>query len=104
MKGRTANAAEKRHMDRVCALGCIVCLEFYDVESPAEPHHIDGKTVPNAHLRTLPLCPRHHRVPGEGYATRHGPGKRAGKADFEEAYGTEEELLARVNDRLGVSA
>jgi hypothetical protein len=104
MKGRTANKEEKRHLDRVCALGCIVCLEFMELESPAEPHHLDGKTKPGAHKRAIGLCPPHHRIPGDGYATRHGPGRRAGQAIFEQTYATEEWLLIRVNERLGIAA
>lgn len=101
MKGRSANKSEKQHMDRLCAMGCIVCRVFMDTDSPAEPHHVDGKTAPGAHLRTIGLCPRHHRIPGDGYATRHGPGRNAGKAIFEATYCSEEELLERTNEMLG---
>jgi len=58
------------------------------VYSPAEPHHPEGKTKPGAHAMAFPLCPNHHRNPGEGYETRHG-----NKARFEAEYGTETELL-----------
>lgn len=101
MKGRAPNAAEQRHLDRVVALGCIPCRDFFDAESDAEVHHIDGKTKPNAHKQIIPLCARHHRIPGEGYATRHGPGKNAGIVPFERAYGSEKDMLERVYELLG---
>lgn len=81
-------------MDAICEIGCIVCRLELGVVSPACPHHIDGKTKPGAHLNTIPLCGPHHQVasPTGEWATRHGPGRNAGRAAFEEAYGSEEEL------------
>ena len=89
LKGRTPTKAEREHMDAVCNVGCIVCLEWLGVHSPAEPHHTTGKTKAGAHMLTIPLCPRHHRTPGRGYISRHGNGKAA----FEREYATERELL-----------
>lgn len=57
--GAPPTAQEKRHMDRVAALGCLVC------RSPAELHHVtsDGlKRIARSHQRVVPLCPRHHRI------------------------------------------
>ena len=51
-------AAEKRHMDRVAAMGCLVC------GAAATVHHvsasINGGRITRSHKRTVPLCPRHH--------------------------------------------
>ena len=82
-------------MDRVRELGCICCLLTWDIESPAEIHHTDGKTKPGCHFKVLPLCDRHHRNGGPGYVSR-ADGKKA----FEAAYGTEQELLLIVDQRL----
>ncbi len=102
MKGRTPSAAEKRHMAEVAELGCIVCRNTFGIYSEAAIHHIDGKTKPGAHSRVLPLCARHHQVSSDSgeYTTRHAPGRNAGKAMFEAAYGSEDDLLAQVNDLL----
>lgn len=52
-------AAEKRHMERVAAMGCLVC------GSVATVHHvtasIHGGRISRSHKRTVPLCPRHHQ-------------------------------------------
>ena len=90
MKGRTPTSDEKAHMSKVAALGCICCLNEMGVQSPAEIHHIDGKTKPGAHYHVLPLCYLHHRagVDCDEYTSRH-PDKRR----FERRYGTEIDLL-----------
>jgi len=71
--------------------GCVVCRKYLSVFSPAEIHHPQGKTTPAAHLKAIPLCSRHHRIPSNtgDWVSRHGDGKKA----FEAAYGTEESLL-----------
>ena len=97
MKGRTANKKEKIWMDKISSLGCIVCRLHYDCESPAEIHHIDGKTKPDAHINTIPLCYRHHRegVNNNLYVSRHPY-----KNEFIKRYGTEENLLEEVKKLL----
>ncbi len=84
-------------MDSISTLGCIVCRVHYDCESPAEIHHIDGKTKAGAHMNTIPLCYRHHRegVNNDMYVSRHPY-----KTEFVKRYGTEEELLQKVKDLL----
>jgi len=95
MKGRRPNAEERRWLASICELGCIVCRKEFGLFTEASPHHIDGKTKPGAHLKTIPLCGRHHQIPGDGYKTRH-----ANKTAFEKAYGTEYELLLEVVELL----
>jgi hypothetical protein len=89
-------------MDKVADLGCIVCRLHYGVHSPATIHHCGGKTKPNAHFRVLPLCGAHHQVacPVGSWATRHGPGRNAGKVQFEAAYGTEKKLMVKVSQLI----
>lgn len=102
MKGRKPTADEQRHLDRVGKMPCIVCELFYDVETPATIHHCDGKTKPEAHFKVLPLCGPHHQIasPTGEWATRHAPGRRAGKAAFEDAYGSEESLIKTTREKL----
>jgi len=92
MKGRTPTKDERAWLDAISDLGCIVCILFNYCWSPASPHHIDGKTKPGAHRRTIPLCGRHHQIPGEGYISRHGHGRSL----FEAEYGTEDHLLEQT--------
>lgn len=99
MKGRQPTAEEKRHMKKVAALGCIVCLLFEEVFTPASIHHMEGKTKPGAHFKALPLCFRHHQ---EGSCCDEWVSRHPHKARFEERYGTEEQLLEHVNKLIGV--
>jgi hypothetical protein len=97
MKGRKPNAAEKLWMDKAADAGCIVC-RLNGIESPAEIHHIDGKTKEGAHFHTIGLCPLHHRIPDthkpKRWISRHGDGIKA----FEAEYGTENELYLELLD------
>ena len=70
MKGRSANAVDKKWMDDITQLGCCVCHRQFNVFTEAEVHHIDGKTKEGAHLNSIPLCLRHHRA---GDSCRKGP-------------------------------
>jgi hypothetical protein len=84
-------------MDDIVQLGCIACIVMGVEETPAEVHHVYGKTAPDAHFWTIPLCPSHHRYGLNGaVASRHPHKKR-----FEELYGTEIELRERVCRSLG---
>ena len=96
MKGRAPTAEEKEWMGAICDLGCIVCLLELDTWTECCPHHIDGKTKPGAHLKTIGLCGRHHQVSGPGYKSRHGDGKY----QFGERHGKEEYLLSKTKGLL----
>lgn len=91
--------AEQLHLDRVAALGCIVCRNLNYGETPAEIHHIratSGAGQRADHHCVIPLCHRHHRTGGYGVAIH------AGQRTWEEKYGTEEELLEQTLAELGV--
>ncbi len=49
LKGRTSNKAERKHMDRVSEIGCIVCRNLGYGYVPAEIHHIEGKNKKGNH-------------------------------------------------------
>lgn len=96
---RSLNKADKIRGKRIQAMGCIVCLEVWNTFSPAHIHHMDGQTKKGCHELTIGLCNRHHQNASDTglWATRHGPGRNAGKYCFESTYGTELELLEKVN-------
>ena len=75
-----------RHMGRVAAVGCIVCLELGHRDTPAEVHHI-GDSADRSDFLTIPLCQIHHRGPN-GY---HGGTRR-----FEMMFGSELQLLGKT--------
>lgn len=85
--------AEKDHMSAVAALGCIVHGCFGE----ATIHHCFTRMGGGRnHMRVIPLCWEHH-LGDEGI-----DGKKMGKRKWEEKYGTEEELLNKVNLELGM--
>jgi hypothetical protein len=106
MKGRSPTAEEKRYLSAVADLGCIVCHLHYGQTTPAEIHHIDGKTKPGAHFQVLPLCWLHHRSGRDDFvgASRHSVHARGGKRAFEARYGTEAELLEKVQELLSAKS
>lgn len=95
---RTSTAAEKRHMQKVAEMGCIVCSHIYGfADTPAQVHHARvrhgwGRT---SHLMTIPLCAEHHT----GKTGVHGMGRE----EFEQMHGYSEiDLLEIVQKKLGV--
>ena len=93
LKGRGPTAEERRWLDRVASLGCIVCKVHHETFSPAEIHHLDGKTKPDAHLMVLPLCHLHHR---SGRDDEFATSRHPYRVRWEARYGTEEHLLSIV--------
>lgn len=88
---------EALHLDRVQQLGCIACW-INGLYTPAEIHHVLDGNRRLGHNFVLPLCVPHHRGGGDGAGapvSRHPYKKR-----FEQEFGTEQELLDLVEDRL----
>ena len=94
---KTPNAAEKRHLDALRQIGCIVCRN-QGFNTPTAIHHLDGHTKPKAHYLTLPLCFHHHQGgDGDGtlfYSVHFYP------REFREQYGCEYALLQQVQELL----
>ena len=84
--------AEREWCDAIVQIGCIACRVMGFVGTPAEVHHLlsGGRRI--GHLHSIPLCPGHHRS-SEGMVKI---GRHPFKRDFEEAYGTEAELLEKT--------
>tara|TARA_Y100000289_G_C3831139_1_gene103651 strand:- start:65 stop:364 length:300 start_codon:yes stop_codon:yes gene_type:complete len=90
MKGRTPTADEKRWMDAISQLGCIVCKRTMAVYTPAEIHHLEGKTSEGCHFKTIPLCYEHHRSGKDNILVT---ARHPHKFRFERRYGLERHLL-----------
>lgn len=92
--------ADRVYLQKVAALGCIVCRLFGHGITPAELtaiHHIrdgQGGAQRASHQETLPLCGPHHQTGGYGIAIH------AGQEEWERRYGTERELLDVVKELL----
>lgn len=83
--------AEKVHLERVAALGCLICRR------PAQIHHIrEGQGIGQraSNFLVIPLCPEHHQDGPAGVAFHASP------RQFEMMYGTELVLLARTIELL----
>lgn len=96
MKGRNPTAEQKRWHDLlVRVVGCAACRFGHDeLNDHCSIHHVDGRTKPNAHWYVLPLCAGHHQN-GTGPTGFPGVPVHPFKAQFEQRYGTQAELLAR---------
>lgn len=105
MQGRNPTAKEKVWMDHAVQVGCIACILVGKIQAFTVPveytsiHHIDGKTKPGAHRKSIPLCHGHHQ--------RDENARHVNKTRFEMEFGTEAELLEAtrllVNSYFGVA-
>jgi len=92
-------ASEQRHINRILSVGCIAChidngFDPAKTNPVDKPHHIrSGNGLGQRdHMRVLPLCGEHHTGPVCSiHLTRN---------KFIERYGTEDELLSRVEYEL----
>ena len=83
--------AERDHMGKVAALGCLIP----DCGAPAHVHHIrDGQGLGQraSNFLTIPLCPDHHM----GALSIHKASRQ-----FQKIYGDELQLLAKTIEALG---
>lgn len=86
---KAPTAAERRHLGRVAAMGCLVCGR------PSTVHHVtsDGyQRLTRTHSRIVPLCPVHHMI-------QFGPQESVealGHAGFTATYGID--LLAKSDE------
>jgi len=81
-------SAEKRHLDRVASLGCVLCRHLGYGMTPAEVHHprfSEGMAQRASHWLAIGLCSEHHR----GATGLHGLGTR----EFERRYKISEAVL-----------
>jgi hypothetical protein len=87
---------EKKSLDKISRLGCILCSEVLGFEgTPAELHHVRRYGNVRSASPVLALCPEHHR---NGNDSLH----RMGVKGFEKKWGIScEELLERQSKKLG---
>ena len=66
-----------------------VALAWNSPPGQCLPHHIDGKTKPEAHFKTIPLCDEHH-------SRYKKTGLHYNLTRWEERHGSQYELLEQV--------
>ena len=93
-------------MSAVAGLGCQACLQDGHPDTPATVHH--SRTRPDGqkygaglracHFETMGLCEAHH----QGQLDTSQLAFHRNPQAFEARYGTELEILARVDEQLGI--
>lgn len=98
-------------------VGCYCCeanlaLGFDACGLPVEVHHLNAGGLHGGKRRgdefTIPLCSWHHRgVLQSGYCSKEmrqscGPSWAGGSKPFRSVYGSDESILAQVNERLRI--
>lgn len=92
---RTRTAEEKRIMQAVAEMGCIVCERMGYPGTPSQIHHVRARHGwgRSSHKAIIPLCMEHHT----GATGVHSMGRE----QFKDMYGKSEiELLEIVLNRL----
>ena len=93
-KKKVKTKAEKERLQTIAEMPCYACFQD-GVEMQSEVHHIrkhTGLSIRPEHKFTIPLCAKHHRF---GKVSVH-----LGKKAFVERYGTEQEILKKVNREI----
>lgn len=87
---------EKKRLNKIAELGCILCSEVYGFEgTPSELHHVRRHGSVRSASPVLPLCPEHHRLGNDSFHL-------LGVNGFEAKHNiTCERLLERVDQKLG---
>jgi len=105
---RHKTAAERRYMDRVASLGCLVCRRLYGRFTPADLHHVAEHSGKRSNFAVAPLCginyEDHHDGRQTGGAGFHRLGTKAFCALYRVPGETEWGLLQWVNEDLARNA
>lgn len=105
-KAKPATKAERERFDALRLIGCLCCRSRGAWTLPAEIHHLLSGNRRRGHEFTIPLCPWHHRgkvfrgMTAREMTEDFGPSLALGSKPFHAAFGSDEELLAAVNELL----
>ena len=94
MAKKRPNKVERERLKTIGEMPCYACFQD-GRETNAEVHHIRTQTglgLRPSHFATIPLCGFHHRY---GKVSVH-----LGKKAFVAKYGTEQEILEKVNREI----
>ena len=93
-KKKVKTKAEKERLQTISEMPCYACFQD-GRETQSEVHHIrkhTGMGLRPSHFDTIPLCSGHHRT--------NKISVHLGKKEFEKKYGTEQEILKKVNREI----
>jgi hypothetical protein len=101
-----ATKAEKARMALLSEIRCVACWTTGLCCGRTEVHHLLSGGIRRGHTFTIPLGQWHHQgIPLPGYSAKQmrnffGPSLRLHSKAFKAQYGTDDELLAKVNALL----
>ena len=110
-KTKPATKAEKAHIARVKAMPCIACVKVGERQPfVTEAHHTLSGGRRRGHMQVLPCCSYHHR--GLVLSTHsvsdmerdYGPSLALRSKAFHEQFGSDDELLAEIDEQLSEQA
>lgn len=100
--------AEQARFSKLHELGCIACrLNGHEGSGYVQIHHLLSGNKRRGHDATIPLCPWCHTgMPFDSrsagwFLDNFGPSYHRHKRAFQAAYGSDDELLAMVNELIG---
>lgn len=94
---RPYSKSDKEWISAIAEIGCIVCLNEFNIWSPGSPHHIVGRVIEGCHKLTILLCGPHHQTGGEGVAFHE-----TGRKTWTKKFGTERELHEQTKSMVHV--
>ena len=98
-------ADDQKRFDRLKEIGCIAC-RAWGFHSHADIHHLLSGNRRRGHAETIPLCRWHHvgvsdqQRDAKRMAIILGPSLARESKRFHERFGTDDELLAKVNELI----
>lgn len=104
-----ATKSEKARMATISQMKCVACWDHDLCCGKTEVHHLLCVSKRRGHAFTVPLGRWHHqglRLPGYSLMQMRmafGPSLRLESRAFRSYYGTDDELLGKVNRMLGVA-
>lgn len=115
MVGRStkpATKAEKAHFEAIKSIGCLACLQLSLPMQcgPTEAHHLLSGGKRRGHAFVVPLGAWHHRaviwysLNAHQMTEQFGPSLAKGSKPFHAMFGSDDELLAKVNELISEAA
>ena len=107
--GTMTSKSDQRRYDALVEYGCVACRIMGWYAQPDMNHLVDkgNRKASGGNKSTIPLCVWHHRaVLPNGHTNvtataAFGPSLALNKRAFIQRFGTERELLAKVNSEIG---
>jgi hypothetical protein len=102
------NKIDRARLAKIKSFGCLACAQD-GRRWQSDAHHVVSngyRRLSGGHQNTISLCPWHHRgLLPDGYTTSRataefGPSLAVNKREFVNRYGTERQLLAKINAKL----